>query len=184
MGRRRRPAAESREEILAVAQAHLERDGPTALRLDAVAQEVGVSRQAVLHHFGSRDGLLRAVVERAWSTLFADLEGLAAAAPDDVAGVIERVDHAVRVKGHGRLGAWLTLSRTGLPDEMFDAVLANLPRRMEAEDSDHRLLLIGAALFGDAVFGARLRMALGLPDTDPSRAAFRAWLADLLTPEP
>ena len=57
MGRRRRPAEETQAEILNVAQQHLLDRGPGGVRLDEIAREVGVSRQAVLHHFGNREGL-------------------------------------------------------------------------------------------------------------------------------
>lgn len=166
--------------MLDAAQALLQEHGPTALRLDDVAAEVGVSRQAVLHHFGNRDGLMRAVVAEAWTALFEALSDLASARPGDLDGVIEQIDDAVRVRGHGRLGAWLMLSRTGLPDEMFQSALADLPDRLGGDDAEmpNRLLLIGLTLFGDAIFGERIRMALGLPDGDAERAAFRSWLAD------
>ncbi|MEN0065323.1 MAG: TetR/AcrR family transcriptional regulator [Myxococcota bacterium] len=184
MARRRRPAAETRREILDVATELLQRDGPAGLRLDDVAAAIGASRQAVLHHFGSRDGLLRHVAAEAWSALFAELSALSIEEPGDLRAVIERVDDAVRVRGHARIGGWLTLSRTGLPDDSFDAVLSKLPEQMGTKDDvSFRLLLVGAAMFGDAVFGERIRMALGLEDGETARADFRTWLAELLSVE-
>ncbi|MBX2800881.1 MAG: TetR/AcrR family transcriptional regulator [Myxococcales bacterium] len=187
MPRRRRPAAETQAEIVQAAQALLLRDGPSAMRLDDVAREVGVSRQAVLHHFGSREGLMRAVVHEAWTTLFSDLGSLTSSDGTDLGTVIRRVDQAVRIDGHARLGAWLALSRTGLPDSVFEDALATLPGQVHGQDPEHArfaLLLIGAALFGDAVFGSRIRQALGLTDDEASRRRFHTWLERRISTPP
>lgn len=179
--RRRRSAEAAREEILTAAASLLEAHGPDGVTVEAVAHAVGVTRQAVLHHFGSRTGLLRAVVERAWTGLFADLRGLDDAA--DLDAVIARVDEVARRRGHARVGAWLLLAGEGLPDEVFDGALAHLPARFGDPDKARAaLLLVGAALFGDAIFGGRLRQALGVPDDDASRAAFRAFLGAATAP--
>ncbi len=176
--RRRRPAHETRADILQAAQLRLRQSGPTALRLDDVAADVGISRQAVLHHFGSRDGLLRAVVEGAWTGLFGDLATLVAAQGEaEPQDFVELVDDVARKRGNARLGAWLLLSEQGLPDSLFEGV--DLASDSPAEDR-FDLLLVGAALFGDAVFGARLRQVLGLADGEEERAAFRTWLVERL----
>ncbi len=179
---RPRNAELTRAAILASAEERLRATGPGSLRLDDIASDVGVSRQAVLHHFGSRDGLLRAVVQGAWSALFADLAGLAGASgrlePD---AFLDLVDDAARRKGNARLGAWLLLSEQGLDEGFFEGALEGLPAQLDpdraTDEARYALLLSGAALFGDAIFGTRLRQALGLPDGEGERAAFRAWLA-------
>jgi AcrR family transcriptional regulator len=184
MPRRRRPAAETRAAILDAAQIRLRADGPGALRLDDVAGDVGISRQAVLHHFGSREGLMRAVVEQAWTGLFTDLAGLAGAGELQAGEFVELVDDVARRRGNARLGAWLLLSGQGLPDEVFEARVSGLVgvagEAGEGDDAGYALLAAGAALFGDAIFGDRLRQVLGLPDGEDERAAFRAWLANRL----
>lgn len=183
MARQRRPAAETREAMLEAAQALLVEGGPASVNLDAVGAAVGVSRQAVLHHFGDRAGLLRAVVERAWTGLFADLATLADGAPVAPAALVDRVDDVARRRGNARLGGWLLLSGEGLPDEVFEGALAALPKGLAArgaasseQEGAYMLLLMGAALFGDALFGARLRQALALPDGEEERRRFREWL--------
>ncbi len=188
MGRRRRPAAETRAEIEQIAQSLLVEHGPDGVKLDDVAAAVGVSRQAVLHHFGSREGLMRAVVEKAWVGLFADLAGLGGSAgsmsPDDF---LDLVDEVTRRRGNARLGAWLLLSGKGLPAEVFEGALTNLPDAVEKagtsrEDAENLLLMVGATMFGDAIFGTRLRQALGVEDSEERRQAFRRWLARRLWP--
>ncbi len=183
MGRRRRPAAQTRAEILAIAQDQLRRGGPASIRLDDVAAQIGISRQAILHHFGSREGLMRAVVEGAWTDLFRDLASLAADPSLGADGFVDLVDDVVRERGNARLGAWLLLSEQGLPESIFQGALADLPDALLPDapgDARQRVLLLGAALFGDALFGERLRQALGIGDDEAQRLAFRRWLAQLL----
>lgn len=185
MTRRRRSAEEAKAEIIALARAQLLDAGPDALRLDDIAEEMGVSRQAVLHHFGTREELLREVVRAAWLGLFEDLSGLVEESGErSPERFIDEVDDVTRRRGNARLGGWLLLSGEGLPESLFQGALAELPRRMHAaggkgelRDSQYALLLVGAALFGDAIFGERLRQALSLPDGEDARADFRRWIA-------
>jgi AcrR family transcriptional regulator len=185
----RRTAEETRHAILSAARQRLLSDGPDTVRLDDVAADVGVSRQAVLHHFHSREGLMRAVVEQAWTGLFRDLSTLAEAGSLGPATFVDRVDEVARQQGNARLGAWLLLTGEGLPEHVFRDAVADLPHQARASglaerDARYGLLLVGAALFGDALFGVRLRQALGLPDTEADRADFRSWLAEHLAPGP
>ena len=186
MARRRRSAEEARAEMIGAATALLAQHGPEGVKLDDVAAEVGVSRQAVLHHFKNRAGLMRAVVEVAWLGLFRDLAAMASSAdglaPD---AFVDLVDDTVRRKGNARIGAWLLLSGKGLPEEVFEGALASLPDAVHVqrgegspEDTRFALLLVASALFGDAIFGVRLRQALGMPDGEDERAAFRHWVAE------
>ncbi len=47
--------------ILEAAQASIARSGPAGLRLQEVAEAAGVSHPTILHHFESREGLIRAL---------------------------------------------------------------------------------------------------------------------------
>lgn len=191
MARRRRTREEARAEILQVAQRWLEDRGPDAIRIDDIAADIGVSRQAVLHHFGTREELLREVVRLAWLGLFEDLASLTAplegTGGSAAAALVERLDDVTRRKGNARLGAWLLLSGQGLPEALFEGALAALPSRLAGDgppeaqrEASYALLLVGAALFGDAIFGVRLRQALSLPDGEEARADFRRWLVERL----
>ena len=57
----RRTAEETRAAILDAAERRLKASGPASIRLQDVAAEAGISHPAVLHHFGSREGLVQAV---------------------------------------------------------------------------------------------------------------------------
>jgi AcrR family transcriptional regulator len=55
--------------LVDAAQQLLERDGPNALSLRAVAREAGVSPAAPYHHFKDKSELLDAVAEQGWRKL-------------------------------------------------------------------------------------------------------------------
>jgi len=57
----RRTPEEARGLILDAAEACMAKAGPAGLRLQEVAEIAGVSHPTILHHFESREGLVRAV---------------------------------------------------------------------------------------------------------------------------
>ncbi len=121
---------------------------------------------------------MRALVEQAWTGLFEDLAGMAGSAGElEPEQFVELIDDVARRKGNARLGAWLLLSGQGLPDAVFEGAVADLGT--ENSEEGFTMLMLGAVLFGDAIFGERLRQVLGLPESETDRAAFRAWLARL-----
>src|ERR1700733_7464843 len=107
-----RTPGDARERILAVAERMLGEVGPDGLRLQEIAREVGISHPAILHHFGSRQGLVQAVVERATASIEADIVASLSSEEGelDAAALIERVFRTFFDRGHARLIAWLSLS--------------------------------------------------------------------------
>lgn len=74
-----------RRALLKAAVTILERDGPSALSLRAVAREAGVSPAAPYHHFKDKSELLNAVAMEGFSRLKTALtEAFAAAGKDEV----------------------------------------------------------------------------------------------------
>ncbi|RIK06113.1 MAG: hypothetical protein DCC49_11755 [Acidobacteria bacterium] len=64
----------TREKILDAAMALIAERGYAATPIDVICREVNVSPPTIYHHFGSKEGLLAAVVERSVSEWYADLE--------------------------------------------------------------------------------------------------------------
>jgi AcrR family transcriptional regulator len=114
--RRRRTAKEARDAILDAAERRLVAAGPAGIRIQEVAADAGLSHPTVLHHFGSREGLVEAVVARALDSLHEGLLAAVAAAPegpDKVAELLDRVFDTLVSGGHARALLWLALEGYG-----------------------------------------------------------------------
>ncbi|MER7552777.1 TetR/AcrR family transcriptional regulator [Streptomyces anulatus] len=81
--RKQEISAETRRRLVAAAWELAAEGGAAAASVQAVADRSGISRGSVAWHFGSKDGLLKAVIVEAfrWGTSFMR-ERLAAAGPD------------------------------------------------------------------------------------------------------
>ena len=186
--RKRRSSDEARTAILDVTEAQLQKVGPGGIRLQDVAAAVGVSHPTVLHHFGSREGLIEAVVARALESIQSGLfeEVVAAPGTEGVQVLIDRV--AAQMKGNGRARTllWLALAGYGPGLSAFhikpiaEAVhevrklkRAGKKRMPPFEDSLFTVLLPALALLSLSVLEDS-----GEPGFDVPR--FRAWLARLV----
>jgi AcrR family transcriptional regulator len=198
-GRRRRTAEEARHEILAAAQRRLAEGGPEAIRLQDIARDVGISHPAILHHFESREGLMRALARSAMSAMNADvLRAIADPRRDTAPGaVLDRVFETLGESGHARLLAWAALSPhgptpgdddqqllRGLADALYQR-LRERARRADAtppprEDTVFAVRLTAAAMIGDALLGGVFSRSAGLADDHAVQRRFRNWLARLL----
>lgn len=108
----RRTATEAKNMILDAAEKRLREFGPGGIKLQELAADVGVSHPAILHHFGSRDGLVEAVVRRALDTLrTAVLEEVRQQMRRevDIPSILDSVFGILAERGHARLVAWLIL---------------------------------------------------------------------------
>jgi AcrR family transcriptional regulator len=65
MGRQAEISAESRSRLLAAAWELMAEGGPRATTVQAVSERAGISRGSISWHFGSKDGLIVAVVNNA-----------------------------------------------------------------------------------------------------------------------
>ncbi len=190
--RRRLAAPEARERILEAAQKRLAEGGPEAVRLQDVAADLGISHPAILHHFGSRDGLMTALENRAMQALQRDLLAASGSAADS----LDRVARTLGDEGHARLLAWWVLG-SGAPVEGSEwSMLAELADGIHArrvataeeagepapshEDTVFVVRLAASALFGEALLGELLTESAGLEDNAEVSRRFRLWLADLL----
>ncbi len=195
--RRRRSADESQARILEAAQRHLREVGPGGLRLKDLGAELGISHQAILHHFGSKERLIAAVVERTFDEINADLlAGIQAVDPVDLdaEALLDRAFTAVAEGGQARLFAWLALSGEELGREDDTKPLAQLAAAMHAlrvqhhgageapseEDSRFVVVLAALAVLGESVFGDQLLRGADLEGDAGAKSRFREWLGRLL----
>ncbi len=96
---RSRAAAETRERILHAALGSIASRGYEGTSLDSLGAAIGVTKQTILHHFGSKDGLLGAIVARSAAELVAAIGGALRSAPISsrtTESVLSVVDRTVR----------------------------------------------------------------------------------------
>jgi AcrR family transcriptional regulator len=192
--RARRTPEEARRLILDTAQAAIARTGPEGLRLQDIAAAAGISHPLILHHFGSREGLVRALTQEAVIELKDKLVATLTAGDYSPGNQIDRVFDAFR-GGLAQRMAWLATVDPGgdqsasmmiqrqIIDHLHARRLAAAPpgtivRREETEDLVH---LVAVAALGDALFGAQLRRSAGIAEDAEAEPRFRAWFADLLS---
>ena len=198
-GRARKRSRDTRRAILDAARRRLAEGGPEAIRLQEIARDVGISHPAILHHFGSREGLSQALAQDALDALEADLMTALAQPAADVsaATVLERVLETVGGSGHARLFAWRALSMEApLPEDRDQELLRGLIEgldqwrarlaRERGDDPPGRreasflVRLVGAALAGEAMLGPIFDLRAELDEECDAQADFRTWLAENL----
>ncbi|MDC3979375.1 TetR/AcrR family transcriptional regulator [Polyangium jinanense] len=192
----RRDAESARALILEAAEKRLVSNGPAGIRLQEVAADVGVSHPTVLHHFGSREALVKAVCSRALASIHRQLiEAIEASSGDEaqLSAMLEAVFDALTKSGHGRVLMWLALE--GEPFDSVDVRLADVVDATHAmrkvkrnekglkqktrEDTAHVVVLAALALLGSSVLGRTMLTNAGL-EGDEAGARFRAWLTRVL----
>jgi AcrR family transcriptional regulator len=193
--RRRRTSEEARLAILDAAERRLVTAGPAGIRLQDVAADVGVSHPTVLHHFGSRDNLVREVCMLRFESIHNDLVAALASSsgePEEIGAVLDSVAKAVTETGHARCLFWLGLE--GLFERRDEngrlykiALVAQEVRTRKRkgkpaplDDTLNVLALSTLALLAQAVIGPHLLGDLGLGESEKAGTKFRGWLAKLL----
>jgi AcrR family transcriptional regulator len=185
----------TRERILDAALASFGTRGYEATSLDALAAGIGVSKQTILHHFGSKERLLDTVIDRSAEELSEVLESALA----EAGGGFARIDALVRAvfrlaaRRPELLGLLREVSRLGPPaatrlvdclEPLVERAKAFLAAEMAAgtvRQQDPRLLLLSAysTVIGVATEVEVLR-AVGIEPTARSLVRRRNELLDFL----
>jgi len=170
--------------------------GPEAIRLQEIAADVGISHPAILHHFGSREGLVAAMVLHGLGKLQARfLEGWPSRKELDLEGILERFYEVASHHGVARMLAWLILSRKKL-GSMTPNVLRPAAERMHAgrvrraqnegrqppelEETLFAASFLAILVLGDSLFGPSVRRAVGLGSNAAGTRRFRRRLTKVL----
>ena len=195
--RLRRTPEEARRLILEAAQTRLATTGPEGLRLQDIAAAAGISHPLILHHFGSREGLVRALTRQAAAELRDKLVAAMASTEYSVEQLLDRVFDTFR-DGLAQRLAWLATVDPGGGTEENQLILRDIADRLHARrlatappgiaiaraDTDALVHLVATSAFGDALYGAQLHRSAGLPATSETNRSFRQWLAALLRARP
>ena len=189
--RTRRTLIETRRAILDAAERRLIGGGPDAIRLQKIAADAGVSHPAILQHFGSREGLVEAMVLNGFARLQSQLlEGWPSQKNPDVEGTFARFYDVTARGGVARMLASLILMGRGasaMKSNVFRPAAERLHagRVRRAQRSNRPLppleQSLNAAAFliilvlGDSLFGPSVRRAIGLQSPGNAQR-FRRWL--------
>ena len=194
--RRRLPAADARRAILDAAEQLLIAGGPDAVRVQAVARELGITDAAVHYHFGSRVGLMDALLRSAGRRLRQEVSAAVAdwdADTLDMGRLVQLLSETYERKGYARLALWLSMAGwrpkgAGMFKDLAETihgVRRDHARRAgtpdpELADTMHVLALMQILLCAEPILGRELRRSVGLPGDLRTGDRFREWVGDLL----
>jgi TetR/AcrR family transcriptional regulator len=175
----RRDPERTRAALLDAALLEFSERGRAGARTRDIAARAGVNKQLISHHFGGKDGLYRALIER-WLAREESYGGPETPLADLVAAYVE---DGVQHRDLHRL-----LLRASLEDEEDGGgvgadELADMERRQEAGeitddlDAAFVLLTLQAVAAAGVVFPGDVRR---LTDRDPASPDFAAWHSDQL----
>lgn len=167
------------------ARALLVEVGPQAVTLKAVAGRIGRTHANLLHHFGSADGLQKALIASMAQHVVGGIRDavLRSREVQDPAEVVDLTFDAFGKNGAGALASWMILSGN---EDALDPILTAIHDLVEELAEDHggdvpireeTLQLVLMAL-GDALLGGPMARALGLPRDKAREIARQMLLAD------
>ena len=167
--------------------------GPEPARLQRIAADAGVSHPAILHHSGSREGLVQAMVLNGLARLQTQfLKGWPSLKEPDIEGVLERfyeVASAPRSRAYARVadsvGTGVKTMRSGILSPAARRMHAGRVRRAhdegrrppELEESLFAAAFLAIVVLGDSLFGSSVRRAVGLSSSSEQKRRFQRWLA-------
>ena len=170
--RKRLSPTESREAAVEAARALLVESGPSAVTLKAVAGRVGRTHANLLHHFGSAEGLQRALIARMATYITSTIRDAVLSNREgdpDPRRIVDLVFDAFDSGGAGALASWMILSgnRDALDPilsavhDLVDELAVGLqPAGRPIQDETLHLVLLA---LGDTLLGAPMARALDLP---------------------
>lgn len=169
--KKRLSSKESRAAALAAARTLLIKEGPQGVTLKAVGARIGRTHANLLHHFGSADGLQRALAEHLAATVcatIADAVRATRAGEGTPREVVDLAFDAFGREGGGALATWMMLSGN---EDALDPIVDTIGRLVDElhpqeRDPTHARTMHEATLtlvlmaLGDALLGERLSQSL------------------------
>ncbi len=158
------------DKVLDAAQALMTRDGVGSLTMDRVAQEAGVSKGGVLHHFRSKKALVNAIALRKLKHLQADVDAAQRLRAGDPQAILHgMIDHArATYCGDDNFSRPLLVAAVEHSESMaefqamFSEIFDEVRRDTAAPDRASALLF--------AAIGIQVCRTLGFAPLDPRQA--------------
>ena len=182
---------QARNAILDAAEQLVVDVGPAGMRINAVAQAAGMAHPNIIHHFGSRDGLLEALAERASNIITERVTraiNAAENAPEtDRVTAVTRILASSFAGSEGKIAVWMQLSGAHSSvkqniQQIVDAthqLRESIDGEVQYNNTNRLVLLMTLALIGEVVAGAALKQFLGFDETAEPDKTFSHWLAKL-----
>ena len=187
----------TREAILNAAQNRIAIHGPEGLKIMDVAKDAGISHPLVLHHFGSKAGLIDALISRLIISIAAELEPLFMASFSGGTALDSVVNAGYEFWHVDKRAELLFWAYSKQPDRIITIIGENLikvidvanksrmalmPSGTEEErlwrDSARTFLLVTFMLVGDGLFGELMTKSVGLDVND--RHKIRTMMAKMV----
>lgn len=185
--RKRLSPEASKSAALEAARDLLIEAGPQAVTLKAVSGRIGKTHANLLHHFGSAAGLQKALAKYLAEAICVDIADAvikSRSGDGNPRDVVDLAFDAFDRQGAGALAGWMILSGN---EDALNPIVETIHNLVDDiaigghEDHllhDDSLTLVLMAL-GDALLGAPLAKALGLPRERARDIALRIMLASL-----
>ncbi|WP_165968323.1 TetR/AcrR family transcriptional regulator [Saccharopolyspora elongata] len=160
--RKQEISTETRRRLVAAAWELAAEGGSAAMSIQAVAERSGISRGSVSWHFGSKDGLLRAVVEEAfrWGMNFMR-ERLASAGPGSGVEALIEANFVMMSQPEARIFSTILIEAVS-QDSVVRATYAEQYAMLRCFYTDHLRALAAPVTDPDSVAVALLGGTLGI----------------------
>lgn len=181
--KRLRPEA-ARQKILARAEHYLIVGGPDAVRVQVVADDLGITDAAIHYHFKNRKGLMTALLQEAGRKMQREIADIAAnmtSSADMVTELASRLEELYQHRKFGRLAIWLASEgweseSQGMFDPIVEQICAEGQRKGKEDDVRYSLALLNTFLIGEDLVGGAFLASVSLPRGDRSRGGFKDWV--------
>jgi TetR/AcrR family transcriptional regulator len=137
--RRSRDKEKTRAEILAAAETLFARSGYSGTSIDAIASASGVSKGLILHHFGTKEGLYKAIREKL-NAAYAEDIAASGKGGGDRAALLEAMlratlSHTIENDAFRRIGLWSYLEGIDETGEQEKRITEGLVTAIKAGQS-------------------------------------------------
>ncbi len=185
MAERKRLSPEAaRQKILARAEHYLIVGGPDAVRVQVVADDLGITDAAIHYHFKNRKGLMTALLKEAGRKMQKEIADIATdmtSSADMVAELASKLAELYQDRKFGRLAIWLASEGwesegQGMFDPIVEQLCADPQNAGREEDVRYSLALLNTFLIGEDLVGGAFLASVSLPRGDKSRSSFKDWV--------
>ncbi len=184
MAERKRLSPEAAQRnILSRAEHYLVIGGPDAVRVQVIADDLGITDAAIHYHFKSRKGLMTALLKEAGRKLKAEITGIAenmAPGADALSEVAARLTDLYQQRKYARLAIWLASEGWESEGEgLFEPIVGHLCALADnagrEKDVRYSLALLNTFLVGEDLVGGAFLASVSMAGDSDSRADFRDW---------